>query len=523
MEVKEENSVFLKGSFEEWVLINKKILNEKGETFQLLPFMYDVIQSMYPAPRIDGQEKTISIEKPAQVGLTYTSLLFAIYLCDVWGLEVIYVMPNGTKIQELVDGKLNRIIAYNKSLQALIKDTDNKYRKKIGRGMLYMKTAENEREATSVSGDVVIVDEIDTCDQRYVVEYRSRTQRSATPLHLYFSHPSVPDFSIDKYYQDGTMNKWYFTCACDKESFVNDVIFETGEYTCQYCDQVVDPTNGYWKKTNDSINESWHISAIMSSEFTAKRLIAKQNEVKTQPHEFYRKTLGVPYIDASIAVNEQDILKNCTYRNYNGVYKEYDISNDYESIIIGIDPNKDMRILIGSEKGVLWLEEFPTVTRENPDNGFDKCCEFIDYYIKQFKKRDKIPKVKIIIDGNGDISINRKLFEKYRINTWLVTYGPVKQSYEFLRWKDEAHSVDIDVNKGIDELIVNFEEGRIEINGSPNSAQAKDLAKHFKSLYAHYEDTANNGVRRKIWKTTSRKDYVLCALYYLAGRMRFAS
>jgi hypothetical protein len=203
------------------------------------------------------------------------------------------------------------------------------------------------------------------------------------------------------------------------------------------------------------------------------------------------RVLGVPDRSGDRSIEAEDILKNCTDKIF---------QDDPSQIIISVDPNKKLRLVIGNQKGIFHYEE-----SEN--------FEIVDNYMAQY------PDAIMIVDSGGEIFKTRVWQEQYGKRCYTVYYGTDKTGETFSKWDQDKKTVVIEVNRCITEMLNNMRLGRIQLQGKREDY--KLFTEHFTSLYAQMEENKQTGVVRKVWKTSSRKDFALCATYWFLAVQKF--
>jgi len=194
-------------------------------------------------------------------------------------LYVGYTLPTKNVIKDFVVPKVNPMFESNKVMKDLLSQ-DAQNLKQIGDRFLYFRGAFTERDAITVSADILVHDELDRSDQKIINMYRSRLQASETKWRWRFSNPSVPGFGVDLLYKDSDQMHWFVKCShCSWERYMdhepNDDFYphyldmERKIFACGKCKKEiydVDRANGRWvaKYPKRTERRGYWISQLMA-------------------------------------------------------------------------------------------------------------------------------------------------------------------------------------------------------------------------------------------------------------------
>ena len=96
--------------------------------------------------------------KAAQLGLSTMEIFRTLYRAYYKKLDIIYILPTATDIQDFAGGKVNRIVDNNPILQSWVKDKDSTVQKRVGKNTIYYRGSWNERQALMISADWLILE-----------------------------------------------------------------------------------------------------------------------------------------------------------------------------------------------------------------------------------------------------------------------------------------------------------------------------------------------------------------------------
>ncbi len=156
-----------------WITLNK-FVNENQEPIEFSNhrFMIDFYADTSP---------DIVSRKSAQVGFSVAAILKSMHEARYGKLNIIYALPTNNVVQDFVKPKVNPLITSNAQIQEIVKD-DSVSLKRVGDRFIFFKGGFSDREAISISGDVLVIDEYDRMPDMGVVNtFDSRLQASKNP------------------------------------------------------------------------------------------------------------------------------------------------------------------------------------------------------------------------------------------------------------------------------------------------------------------------------------------------------
>ncbi len=298
-----------------WVILNQiKTENQQPLEFKHHRFLIDIMTDESP---------NITLKKSAQCGGSVAFILKAAHTCRYRRENVIYVLPTQNIVKDFVQPKVDPLIASNPALSSIV-TKDSVSLKQIGDRFLYFKGSSSEREAIAISGDTLILDELDRMiDTQVVNTYDSRLQASKNPRRWRLSNPSGLGYGIDALFNDGTGHHWFVKCPyCCHDWYIDDekddngthyIDIEQQVFACGRCDHPLsDATrqNGRWvAKFPDREAHSYWLSQVMVPYVSAKRILEQKAE--SNPQFFANFVLGKAYTPSDLVVNRETILRAC--------------------------------------------------------------------------------------------------------------------------------------------------------------------------------------------------------------------
>ncbi len=298
-----------------WVMMNAiQSENQRVIEFTKHRFLIDIYSDEHP---------NITLKKSAQCGGSVAFILKAAHTCRFRRENVIYVLPTQNIVKDFVSPKVDPLLQGNPAIASLI-TKDSVTLKQIGDRFLYFKGSSREREAIAISGDTLILDELDRMiDMQVVNTYDSRLQASDNPRRWRLSNPSGIGFGIDALYNESDQRHWFVRCRyCshdwfisfephdDKRHYIN---VELGTFNCGKCKQPLtdaDRQNGRWvAKYPSRDTHGYWLSQVMVPYVSAKRIIEQKEESNEQ--FFHNFVLGEAFTPSDLVVNRETILRAC--------------------------------------------------------------------------------------------------------------------------------------------------------------------------------------------------------------------
>lgn len=193
-------------SMSEWIQRNTR-LRQKPFSFKGFEFQRQIVDDMHG---------DLSCIKLSQIGLTEIQIRkFFAFLKRNIGTSGIFSMPTQPMRDKLSQTRIKTLIEsepiFNGPLVA--KPVRKKEIYQIDESYGYV-TGTTEGEATSISADILMEDEVDLADQQMRSLFQSRLQGSVWKVTQRFSTPSYLGFGIDASYQASDKHEFQIRCPC---------------------------------------------------------------------------------------------------------------------------------------------------------------------------------------------------------------------------------------------------------------------------------------------------------------------
>jgi hypothetical protein len=192
----------------EWICQNTH-LRGRPFNFDRYPFQRRITDDMHP---------NMDVIKPSQVGLSEVQIRKSLgFLARNRGTTLIFTMPNEKMFKRMSTTRIKPLIeeekAFNLETRTGEKPTRSMGLYQVGSSFMFV-TGATEGDATSISADLVMNDEIDLTDQQMLALFNSRLQNSDFKINQRFSTPTFSNFGVDKGFQVSDQHEYLCKCSC---------------------------------------------------------------------------------------------------------------------------------------------------------------------------------------------------------------------------------------------------------------------------------------------------------------------
>ncbi len=491
-----------------WIL-NNQIKNENGRPIEFKDhrFMVDIYRDM---------SQIQVIQKASQVGASTMEILRVLHDARFLGINQIYTLPTADDVLKFVPSKVNQIIKVNPCIKEGIdpKNIDSVEQKQIGNSFIFFKGTFTEREAIMLTSDCNIHDELDKSKEEVVRDYTSRMGYSKIRRQHFFSTPTIPDFGINKLYdQKSDQKHWRFDCPhCQFRQHMlweKNVDEKRGIYVCQECREEITPQQinelGGWEARfpNRPVSGYW-ITQMQCPWRTAADLIKEREDAEDDTY-FYNFILGLPYLSAEQRIPASLFLRNLTN-------KEAETAEDYN--VMGIDTGsgtgKGNHVIIGNKTGIFWMG---ILTDKEGNDRWQQAAELIKFYDIRVT----------VIDGQPYTVEALDLAKQFPYRVYLCWFKDDPKMLEITRFFDEEEGKEKELEdeikvlasrtRIIDETITALHKHEIKFAMKPESPGFKLLIEHAQTMYARSVTDKLGQVKRE-WANTGANDFFLSFIYW---------
>jgi len=312
------------------------------------PFTYDRHEYLIE-PYQDDHPFQVEM-KAAQMGLTTRAMLRSLYKCRYAGFRgVLYLFPSRTDALDFSKSRISNLIDENpNTIGEWLRDTDSAGLKKVWNSFLYIRGMHSKVGLKSIPVDFVIFDELDEAPQNSVDVAMERMGHSEHRLVLQLSNPTLPDYGIDKIFQETDQRYWLLKCGkcgeytCLEDTFPDCLVTVNGGVirACHKCKSELNPSIGEWVAKHPSITDKrgYHYSQLFSH-FIDPGDILHQFRTTDNLTDFYNLKIGISYVQAENRLSAEEVLSLCGNK---GV-----VSSDDGPCSMGVDQGKDLHVVIG--------------------------------------------------------------------------------------------------------------------------------------------------------------------------------
>ena len=330
-------------SIGEWAESTPVILDGK-------PFTYERHEYLR-VPHQDNHPFIVEM-KAAQMGITTKAMLRALYGMRFKGYRgVLYLFPSRTDVLDFSKSRISPLIDENPdSIGKWLRETDSAGLKQVWNSFLYLRGMKSRVGLKSIPVDFVIFDELDEGPPSAVDMAMERMSHSEFKEVLKLSNPSLPDYGIDKAFQETDQCCWLLKCPKCNEytSLVDnfpDSLLQVGDRViraCSKCKAELDPAIGEWVAKKPSITDKrgYRYSQLFSH-FVDPGEILHQFKTTNNLTDFYNLKIGIPYVEATNRLRLEEILALC---GSDGI-----VSQDPGPCFMGVDQGKTLHLVIGKK------------------------------------------------------------------------------------------------------------------------------------------------------------------------------
>jgi hypothetical protein len=289
---------------------------------------------------------------------------------------------------------------------------------------------------------------VDASKPDVIEQYETRLQATANGMRWYFSHPTLPEQGVDKFWQMSDQKHWFITCphceALQYLSWPDSIDQEKQRYQCKECKKELsddDRRKGHWyPKHKDRPFSGYWVSQLMCPWISAEKICLDFKE-KT-PEYFYNYVLGLPYMGGEAKLTEQHLFQNLTGHQ--------DVAEKDERVILGIDTGAKLDFVLGNER--LGLFHHGDTTDYAMLNGF----------------MTRWPLCIAVIDAGGDFIGAQKFFERWPGRVFKAYAGEDRKQNKLFRWGegDDQGQVLYDLNRTWQLCVDELREHRLPLQGT---------------------------------------------------------
>lgn len=490
--------------FSKW-LLKKGIVNELGK-----PLEFDN-HKFLEQPMNDWERLQVAM-KASQIGWSTAAILKSFWAAKFLGWNIIYTLPSTNKLWDFQSSKTDELIQQNSIFSDWVSKNAS-LQKKVGNRFITYRGTYTEGDAISLTADVLMQDEYDRSKMEILDLYKSRLKVSDYKGIWRFSNPTAPKIGVHKFWLRSDMKHWFIKCRhCNTKQFLGwfdstedsdyaaDIDLDKRIFVCRKCGKLLPEdsrSDGEWipKKKNKSISGYWVSQLIAPWIPYAEIFDAFENEESTT---FYNFTLGLPTKGARFQVTRDLILDKC----------DPSIKYAERGNALGVDVGKTLHYVLGNKQGI-----YKVGTTEDWDE--------IDYLIDKYKATT-------VIDSEPDITMPKKIQEKYKGRVYLANYHRSRTAKDWAKWgeKKDWGIVSAHRSRAIGYMVDNLREKvafmapRDMFYDRLYYDKGEDYVSHLESFYQIKEIDKATGEYYYKWDSGIKDHYGHATIYYLLALMR---
>jgi len=456
--------------------------------------------------------------KGAQVGITSVVMLRTLYglIAGRYRQGALYLFPSRVDVQDFARGRFNPLINDNESVARFIQDTDSQTIKRIGKAMLYLRGARStakiggmkrtSSQLKSVPVDRLVFDEVDEMESAMIDLAKERLSHSSVKEEIYLSTPSVPDYGVDKLFQNSDQRYWFIRCGkcgndtCLELEFPN-CLEELSDgrviRLCQRCrDNEIYPRDGRWvalypDRAKDMVG--WRISQL-NSLFVDPGSILRlfRDPPGGNISEVYNSKLAQAHVSAENRLTVSEVLKLCGDKSI--------AESDSGPCYMGADVGKLIHCVIGkrhwnNDGQIVYVGAFPDWSH-------------LDCLMKRFNV------CRAVIDALPETRMAREFALRHKGKVYLCYYQEhQKGGYN---WNEKVLTVAVNRTEALDASHSELAQGEVIL---PRECETMhEFARHCANVARVLQSDPETGTSRYVYLKTGDDHYRHAQSYECVAR-----
>ncbi len=422
--------------------------------------------------------------KAAQLGLTAKAMLRTMHAARYRNFRgILYLFPSRTDVTEFSKGRIDPLLEENPdSLGKWIRSTDSANVKQIWNCFLYLRGMRTRTGLKSVPVDFIVFDELDEAPPNAQDMAMERMGHSEFKEVLKLSNPTLPDYGIDKAFQETDQRYWHLKCekcgeyTCLEDTFP-DCLLEAGGRViraCKKCQGELNPSIGEWVAKYPGVTErrGYHYSQLFSH-FVDPAEILHQYRTTSNLTDFYNLKIGNAYVAATNRLTVEEILKLCG--------NEGMADSDPGPCTMGVDQGKLLHVVIGKRD---WSRA-GRIIHINSYQGWEE----LDRLMVNFNIS------RAVVDALPETRNARAFAERHRGKVFLSYYSEHQKGR--YAWNERDLTVSSNRTESLDASHSEIQAGRIVL---PRESEVlTEFAEHLHNTAKKLEEDEETGSKRYIY------------------------
>ena len=408
-------------------------------------------------------------------------MLRSLYKCRYAEFRgVLYLFPSRTDALDFSKSRISNLIDENKgTIGKWLRDTDSAGLKKVWNSFLYIRGMHSKVGLKSIPVDFVIFDELDEAPQNSVDMAMERMGHSEHRLVLQLSNPTLPDYGIDKAFQETDQRYWLLKCekcgeyTCLEDTFPDCLVTANGHVirACHKCESELNPSIGQWVAKHPSVTDKrgYHYSQLFSH-FINPGDILHQFRTTNNLTDFYNLKIGNAYVEAQNRLSVPEVLGLC---GTEGI-----VSQDKGPCFMGVDQGKNLHVVIGKRHPqkagkIIHLEVY-------------RDWEELDRLMKSFRV------IRCVVDALPETRNARAFAERHKGKVFLNYYNQhQKGAY---KWNEQELIVQCNRTESLDASHREIMEQTMIL--PKNCGIVQEFAEHLHNVAKKLEENEETGSKR---------------------------
>lgn len=476
-------------SLAEWASSTPVILDGRPFTFERHEYLIEPYQDSHP----------YQVEmKAAQLGLTSRAMLKAIHSARYGSYRgILYLFPSKTDVTDFSKGRVDPLIDENPdTVGKWIRDTDSANIKRIWNCYVYLRGMASRVGLKSVPIDSIIFDELDEAPQNAIDMAMERMAHSERREVLKLSNPTLPDYGIDKAFQETDQRYWLLKCSscgeytCLEDTFPDCLITIHNRVirACRRCKYELNPSIGQWVAKRPSITDKRgrHYSQLFSH-YVDPADILHQFRTTNNLTDFYNLKIGIAYVEATNRLTVEEVLSLCGDEGMS--------SRDAGPCFMGVDQGKDLHVVIGTRGRIIHIGVY---------DGWEELDQLMDAFNIS----------RCVVDALPETRNARAFAERHRGKVFLNYYNEhQKGSYA---WNERDLIVQCNRTESLDASHREIQDKTIVL---PRESDMTSLfAEHMHNVAKKLEENEESGSKRYIYVRLGTDHFRHAFNYFVMAR-----
>lgn len=159
----------------------------------------------------DDRARLVVVKKAAQLGFTEALQNIAVHAVD-FGTATMIVFPTDDTAKRHSKARFKTLMEGSPYIASIFREVDAIDVKRSREAALYFEGSNSGDALYSVPVGVLIIDEVDRCDQAALRAATHRLDGHAAPVELHVSTPTVPNVGVDAEFARSDQKRWHVQC-----------------------------------------------------------------------------------------------------------------------------------------------------------------------------------------------------------------------------------------------------------------------------------------------------------------------